>query len=313
MSKYSKETLLEKLSPLTQRERKEVLYQGNNRDLVRAYGGNITFYHGDVLLGNSFQEKFKNINLTVIQRLKNGRPNGIGAFGGRTEDVDMHGDLSEIANRQTAIDVTRNTAKRELAEELGELGINVSELKITRKKMRLVDLPAKDDLYIIDKWNGIIPTNVTAVDPFSYIYELETPDAFDTVKLGSENKTEVANLVKINLFEALQRCGKTSDHDTRDVSADYHYPHEYFTVWKIASDVLGEIAFKPRAMAKLAAQVQAAIYEKGHDYRINFDRLAHMMDVLPRDMNNALGVPKNTVEQMQDAINAVSKQSALGV
>lgn len=336
----NKADLMAALSPLSPSGRAEILYKNGNRNLAVSYGANVTFYYGKLAQGNSFANRLANVFLTLIKRTNPSKgPDGLGALGGRTDlsrhslDYVNHLPLAEqitevaasdnlswtevgsIAELTEPLHITKKTVMREMREELQELGIDFKSFGFDPRKLNHLNLPIKDDNYILARWNGDAKKGqtVTAVDPFCYSYQLlgdlitKLPRNIEKSQAG-----EVGDFATLNLFEALQRFGKPGEtdksEDGRDLDHDYRYPHEYLITWKIASELIRNSPHKAAKMVNLAQEVQQAIYAKGNGYKIDFKKLAEIMKVSLDDIDQALSLPAGTIAVMQEAIDKAKQK-----
>ena len=298
-------------------ERAAILYDGENRKLIQSSGANVTLYSGEVKTGESVKEQLEDISVLLIERLnaRTGVRDGIGALGGLSERttplyfaklseqerislIDLRDDVVEENGKAvltTDIDVIRvNNVKREMREELGDLGLSCQETDFD--KMELIEMSGvKDDNFLINIWSG--EGDVWAINPYCHVLKVE--DDFIQNLVGANQKkkehAEVNNLRKMPLFEALKHYGeyggKVQMNDGRNAEKDYRYVHEWLAVWGLASKVLGHDDEK---MLKLMKEVQ-----KETPWKIDFESAAKKMGKDIHFVAEVLKIKPETIEQMQ--------------
>ena len=125
----------------------------------------------------------------------------------------------------TDIDIIRqNNVKRETREELGNLGI--SDSAINFDKMHLVEMTdVRDDNYLLNIWNG--EGDVWAITPYCHTLKVDGNIINNLISATKEMEehSEVNNLRKIPLFEAVKHYGEYSGtiktNDGRNAENDY--------------------------------------------------------------------------------------------
>ncbi len=382
-------------------ERAELLYRNGNRALVLNSGANVTMHAGSLREGESMRERLAEINLALISRSNKGKPDGIGALGGMSnrttlprsrfdalsesekaailnEKDNEKDDIVEENGRLVLIsDINRirlRTVRREVREELGDLGIDPARLPLeapapttpwigvltgllgaalilaavaalflapglsvtglavaaftgffllaggayasrrdpqARANIALLGLgDVRDDNYILNIWDkdAVPAEKVFADTPYNHTLRVEQ-SLIDQMTAAQRARPggEASGLRSFPLFEALKAYGRPAAkngarlEDGRDAERDYRYPHEWISSWAIASERLGR---DPKALVELAYEVQS---EVGSEYRVGFSKAVEKMNVSMTAIDDALGVPHGTAEQMSAAIDRAAK------
>ena len=298
-------------------ERASILYEGENRKLIESSGANVTLYAGDVKTGKTLKEELEDVSVLLIERLnaKTGVRDGVGALGGLSERTTLleftklskderralighKDDVVEIDGEPvltTDMDVIRvNNVKRETREELGNLGVFSADIDF--EKMQLVEMNGvTDDNYLINIWNG--EGDVWAINPYCHILKVENSAMANLVnaRKQKEEHSEVNNLRKMPLFEALKHYGEyggaVQTNDGRNAENDYRYAHEWLAVWAIASELLGH---DDQKMIDLAREVQIET-----PWKIDFKRAAEKMGRDICFVAEVLQIKPETITQMQ--------------
>lgn len=287
-----------------------------NRRLIANSGANVTLYSGQLQSGSTWQQKLSGVYVGLIERLNSpsGDCEGVGALGGLSERISsdefatlspdqqakLIGCKDDVINNHEGQPIhisdlnriSRNTVQREVAEELGNLGIY--DFELAKERMKLVDMPdLQDDNFLINSWNG--QGSVWIVSP--YCYMLEVPETcLDHLQQRSlevdrhEQNSEAQKYSKLPLFEALGRWHKPHE-GCQSNSRNYHYPHEWLACWAIAADKLDHNDIN---MLRLAAEVQNSL-----NYPLSFDTAAKMMNKDLDYFSEVLGFKKDTAMQME--------------
>ena len=294
-------------------ERAAILYEGENRKLIQSSGANVTLYCGEKKAGKMIKEELEDVHVLLIERLnaRTGVRDGIGALGGttplefaklskeeRTALVGLRDDIILEKGEPvltTDIDVIRaNNVKRETREELGNLGISTESIDFD--KMKLVEMKGvTDDNFLINIWNG--EGNVWAINPYCHMLKVEDKVMEDllTADKQMEDHSEVNNLRKLPLFEALKHFGehggKVQMNDGRNAENDYRYVHEWLAAWAIASEVLNH---DDKKMIELMTEVQEETA-----WKIDFKGAAERMGKDIYFVAEVLKIKPETIIEMQ--------------
>jgi len=294
--------------------RAQLLQDENLRALVLNSGANVTIFSGSLRSGSTFSEMFEDVFVGLIGRKnRKGNADGLGALGGLAERTSAsefeslseserkaligHKDDIVIKSGKACltdnIDMIRqNNVLREMREELADLGIE--GIGINPLKLQLVPMPkVKDDNYMINIWNGEGPC--FAVTPFCHLY-FDKVGLLDTLSTAAKEKTggEAVSFNKIPLFQALSAYGNPAEkgpalEDGRSATKDYRYPHEYLTVWFLASQLLDH---DPQKFMKLTQEVQQSA-----SHPISFAKLARATGQTLDDVAEVLHLPTETLQQ----------------
>ncbi len=240
------------------------------------------------ILKSGIYGNVKNLKAHRVQELLVGGKDDI-VFGGQT--IGLTHDIDTIAH---------NTVRRELAEELGEIHL---KFEVDPDRLHLVGMgPIKDDKYILNTWKkGDIDKakNVYAVNPYCHTYLLSEAEAF---RINSQSQQEghvgeIAALERKSLLEALQ------GYPNGNPTFDYHYLHEYMTVWTVAAEVLKHDA---ESLVELAKKVQLGAYQAGKNVPLNFEKMAETMGVEIGELEGAMQVELGTCRRMQEEIERIA-------
>lgn len=322
----TRDEVLKKISSLSKgEERATLLADENIRNAVLSSGANVTLYSGQLRSGNSFEERFSDVHIGLIQRKnKQGKPDGLGALGGLAErtghfefartpkskrinlvgkkdDVILNGENVILTGDMEII--RKNNVMREMREELSDLGID--DISINPENMELVPMPkVKDDNYMINIWDG--NGECYAITPYCHLYE-DKENLIDKIIAKSSEQIggEVVSYQKVNLFDALSSFGNkgvegASLEDGRSATKDYRYPHEYLVSWALAAKMLNH---NPEDMISLAQEVQ-----QKSDHPVSFYRIAKATGQTMDDVAEIMGVDKATLLKMDEKSYATEKQ-----
>lgn len=262
------EQVLAALAQADRHTRQNILSDEKVRSLISITGANVTLFSGTICDDKTGFDKLSNISvLLALRQTQSGEQDGIGALGGLSECIHplcfyqlnlspksaFLGVKDNVILDKTGLRVTRdktiidsNNLKREMNEELGNVG--VSSYDLPWQNLHRVPIDAKDDSYILNRWTGKGP--VFCVNPNSYtmcVHESTINDLVARSNLGTrECHSELSGLKKYALTDVLNRYG-TGD------SQDYHYPHEWISVWFLAANLLDNPADKKQVVDKLRA------------------------------------------------------------
>lgn len=311
--------------------REDIINNPHNRALVANSGANVTLYSGDAISGKRIVDRLGGIYVGLLERLNanSGEPEGLGALGGLSErtspqefaTLDISAQKALIGLKDDLIlqgdepvlitdlkQISKNTAKRETFEELGNLGIYDFQLNIDQ--LELVEMPGiKDDNYLVNIWNG--GGNVWVITPFSHKLRVNE-DLLDRLHQQSldhnhEQNPEALGYLKMPLVDALPRFGKQGGQhqspDGRDMQYDYRYPHEWLVGWRIASDLLDH---NDLDMVRLTAELQ-----KATPHRISFERAANAMGKDLDSLSYILNLKLDTVFQMEQVASNIYNSPVL--
>ena len=229
-------------------------------------------------------------------------------LGGKDDIVsNTHGDVILTSDIKT---IAANTVRREMLEELSEIGLG--SFKIDASRLHLIKNDGiKDDGYILETWNGDMDkaAGIYAVTPFCHTYNLSPAEIIQIRETKQEGGGyEIGKLNREPLLDMLERFGKKNAEAKSDLTYNFKYPHEYISVWEIASSALER---NPDKLVTLAETVQKNIAAKGEAYKIDFAEVAKSRGVKISDINTYLEVPAGTVERMQAAIDKVLPSNAI--
>lgn len=252
----SKEEVVKALPKYPKGEvRRKFLKQTNALDFISDIGSNVTMYCGNTIDGKTFKEKLQSVSVILIHRCKpNGESDGIGALGGLSESISKEelallspekkenitdlwdnveikeGEIKIISDKRK---ISLNNIKREVREELGNLGIYSYSLPF--EQAILLPFKPQDDDYLVNRWKE--GDRVCVVHPHCYIMRISQKTAHDLVSKSDqgirEHDTELSGLQKYPLTEVLFRVGQNP-------STDYRYAHEWLSGWFLASHLLKE-------------------------------------------------------------------------
>ena len=322
----TRDEVLRKIGSLSKgEERAKLLEDENVRNIVLSSGANVTLYSGQLREGCSFEERFSDVHIGLIQRKNRlGKKDGLGALGGlaerttplefaripKRERIKLLGQKDDVISNGENVVLTgnmeiirKNNVMREMREELSDLGID--DISINPEKMELIPMPkVKDDNYMINIWDG--NGECYAISPFCHIYE-DTDNLMGRIveKSSEQAGGEVVSYQKVNLFEALSAFGnkgteEASLEDGRNATKDYRYPHEYLVSWALASKMLNH---NPEDMISLAQEVQ-----QKSDHPVSFYRVAKATGQTMDDVAEILGVDKATLMKMDERSFSAEKQ-----
>ncbi len=290
----TKEEVIGALSELPAGEsRRRFLDETNAADFLTAIGSNVTLYHGKPTTGKTFSEQLAPVSIVVIERrLPNGERDGIGALGGLSECIESadYNRLSDAEKRQlvgiwdnvvlqnnqpTLITdkktISVNNVKRELSEELGNIGI--SNIVLPWEKMKRLPFEPYDSDFLIHRWEK--GNRVSIVRP--QCYGMEIPEQTADYLIAKSNQgirqtdTELFGLQKIPLIEAMKRGGQSKD-------KDYRYPHEWLSSWFLAAQMVQGREARDELVTALNA----------HPY---FKQACQQMNLSPELINRSLTHP----------------------
>ena len=211
--------VLETLSKATAEERSQILSNDKYRNLVASVGSNVTIHDGK--------------NALVIVR-DDGDLGTLGGLSERTnpiefykmsreeklklldekDDVIMQNDEPVITKDLDVI--SKNNLRREVREELGNVGVYNLSLPI-ENAIKVGKVNLKDDDYIINRWNG--KGIAYAINPQCYALKVDE-ELLDYIVNESqkgvrEENSELLAIQKRPISELLKEKDK------------YHYPHEW--------------------------------------------------------------------------------------
>lgn len=298
-------------------ERAAILYEGKNRKLVQSSGANVTLYSGEKKEGKTIKEQLEDVYVLLIERLnaRTGIRDGVGALGGlserttalefaklcREERMALAGIKDDVVIEKgkpvltTDIDVIRiNNVKRETREELGNLGVSSSLINFD--EMKLVEMKGvTDDNFLLNIWDG--EGDVWAINPYCHMLKVKE-DVIESLLSAAKQKeehSEVNNLRKMPLFEALkhygERGGEVQTNDGRNAENDYRYVHEWLAAWAIASEILDHDDEK---MIELMKEVQSDT-----PWKIDFKSAAEKMGKDLSFVAEVLKIKPQTIIEMQ--------------
>lgn len=250
---HSRDEVINVLSQLPKgASRRQLLDETNAVNFITSIGSNVTLYCGQPTKGNTFQDQLKSVFVILIQRCRNGMPDGLGAFGGLSECMDsnvfeslsqeerikatMSWDNVIIKNNQPTLifdvsEISKRNVQRETREELGNIGID--SLNLPWDNLMRLPFSPQDDTYLVNRWEK--GERVSIVKP--QCYKMEIPETMADYLIDKSNQgirkehTELLGVQKLPLTEALFRINNSP-------TADYHYPHEWLASWFIASDLV---------------------------------------------------------------------------
>lgn len=250
----TKEQVIKALSQLPKgAARRQLLDETNAVNFISAIGSNVTLYCGESTEGNDFQTQLAPVRVILIQRRRqNGEPDGIGALGGLSECIDAHRfealsadeklkcvhkwDNVILENGQPVLttnvqQISLNNIKREVREELGNIGIHSFQL-LWGKIVRLPFNP-QDDSFLVNRWE--LGQRVSVILPQCYALKISNGLADDLIKKSNqgirEQNTELFGLRKYALTDVLFRAGDSA-------TKDYRYPHEWLSSWFIVAQLI---------------------------------------------------------------------------
>lgn len=250
----TKEQVIKALSQLPKgAARRELLEKTNAAHFISAIGSNVTLYCGKPTAGDDFQTQLKSVNVILIQRRRqNGIPDGIGALGGLSECIDAQifealsadeklkgvhkWDNVILKNGQPILttdvqQISLNNVKREVREELGNIGIHSVQLPWEN----IVRLPfnPQDNSYLVNRWEP--DKRVSVVSPQCYALEISSELADYLITKSNqgirEKNTELFGLKRFAITDVLFRGGDSA-------IKDYRYPHEWLSSWFIAAQLI---------------------------------------------------------------------------
>lgn len=268
----SKKQVIETLSHLPKGEaRRHLLDTTNAVDFIASIGSNITLYQGKPTSGDDFQTQLTSVHVILIQRCHpNGTADGIGAFGGLSECIEAqtfdalspdekqkcvgkwdnvvfeNGQPTRITDiRQISI----NNVKREVQEELGNIGIHSAQL--LWDKMVYLPFRPQDDNYLINRWES--GERVCVVRPRCYVLEISANLSDYLITKSNQGirevDTELSGLKRYALTDVLFRAGQSP-------VSDYRYPHEWLAGWFLAA----RLVKGPKAMNSLIDSLKQIPY-----------------------------------------------------
>lgn len=232
--------------------RRQLLDETNAVNFITSIGSNVTLYCGKPTDGNTFQDQLKSVSLILIQRCRNGMPDGLGAFGGLSECMDsnvfealsqeerikatMNWDNVIIKNNQAMLisdisEISKRNVQRETREEFANIGIY--SLNLPWDNLTLLPFKPQDDSYLVNRWEK--GERVSIVKP--QCYKMEIPETTANYLVAKSNQgireanTELLGVQKLPLTEALFRINSSP-------TTDYHYPHEWLASWFVASSLV---------------------------------------------------------------------------
>lgn len=301
-------------------ERARFLQSDEVREAVVSSGANVTLVTGKCKQASSVKESLADIRLGLIARLnaRSGEPDGIGALGGLSERTSP----LEFSNmsRQQCLDametkddivlkdgvpvltkdihvIRLNNVRREMREELANLGIN--DFKLPVREMKLIQMPdVKDDNFIVNIWNG--KGEAWAINPYCHMLQVE-PAVLEGLVRRSADKakhqdhSEAAKFMALPLTEALKSYGNFSGakklEDGRNAQTDYRYPHEWLAAWYIAAE---KLAHDDTKILALMREIQAET-----PWKISFMPAARKMGKDLNDIASILKIKPETMRQME--------------
>lgn len=249
----SRDEVIKVLSQLPKgASRRQLLDETNAVNFITSIGSNVTLYCGKPTDGNTFQDQLKSVLLILIQRCRNGMPDGLGAFGGLSECMDsnvfeslsqeerskatMNWDNVIIKNNQAMLisdisEISKRNVQRETREEFANIGIY--SLNLPWDNLTLLPFKPQDDSYLVNRWEK--GERVSIVKP--QCYKMEIPETTANYLVAKSNQgireanTELLGVQKLPLTEALFRINNSP-------TTDYHYPHEWLASWFVASSLV---------------------------------------------------------------------------
>ncbi len=296
-------------------ERAELLKNDRVRSNVLNSGANVTIYTGEVKEGKTISDMLADVYVgRILRKNRKGNSDGLGALGGLAERTseDFFASLDEKQRKMLVgqkddvvevdgkivltndIDVIRkNNVLRELREELEDLGIK--GVNIDKEKLELIPMPkVKDDNFMINIWDG--KGECFAVNPYCHVYK-NNDGLLERLSSGAHEKDggEARTFMKISLIDALTAYGNKgveglSLEDGRHAVKDHRYPHEYLTLWALASKLLDYDSEKMIALSK-------EVREKS-DHPISFSMIAKATGQSLDDLAGVLRLPVDTVKKM---------------
>ncbi len=153
----------------------------------------------------------------------------------------------------------------------------------------------RDDNYLLNIWNG--EGDVWAITPYCHTLKVDDNviNNLMSAKKEMEEHSEVNNLRKMPLFEAMKHYGEYSGtvktNDGRNAENDYRYVHEWLTTWALASEILGH---DDKKMLILMSEVQ-----KETPWKIDFYNAAKKMGKDIHFVADVLKIKPETIIEMQ--------------
>ncbi|MBP3546794.1 MAG: hypothetical protein J6K16_06680 [Alphaproteobacteria bacterium] len=322
----TRDEVLKQIGSLSKGEERATLLEDENiRNAVLSSGANVTLYSGQLREGSSFEERFSDVYIGLIQRKnRQGKKDGLGALGGlaertghlefartpKSERIKLLGQKDDVILDGENVILTddmeiirKNNVMREMREELSDLGMD--DISINPEKMELIPMPkVKDDNYMINIWDG--KGECYAITPYCHLYE-DTENLMERIVEKSSEQVggEVVSYQKVNLFEVLSAFGnkgtkEDSLEDGRNATKDYRYPHEYLVSWTLAAKMLNH---NPKDMISLAQEVQ-----QKSDHPVSFYRIAKATGQTMEDVAEIMGIDKATLLKMDEKSYAAEKQ-----
>ena len=300
----SRDEVIKVLSQLPKgASRRQLLDETNAVNFITSIGSNVTLYCGKPTDGNTFQDQLKSVSLILIQRCRNGMPDGLGAFGGLSECMDsnvfeslsqeerikatMNWDNVIIKNNQAMLisdisEISKRNVQRETREEFANIGIY--SLNLPWDNLTLLPFKPQDDSYLVNRWEK--GERISIVKP--QCYKMEIPETTANYLVAKSNQgireanTELLGVQKLPLTEALFRINNSP-------TTDYHYPHEWLASWFVASSLV-----KGQEVCNQLANALQSIPQ--------FDSLCAKMQLDPKIVLHSVKQPKQSPQHITHKI-----------
>ncbi len=237
--------------PDTPKERIEWLKDAENRDAIKRMGAGAIYYRGDLSDINS---------ICVIVSTRSGNVGGgLAHFGGLSEEED------KVLNDELATGI--NNACREGREEMEELLGYQPDLE---KDNYAFLYAAHDDGFFIRNGKGF------AIDARIHSYKIDDclwEEFFpENAKISDRHENHEG-------FEETEKAEPLTFKDAMTRQQDYHYPHEYFSLWVMAAKMIDV------DVMELLKDLNSSMSPE----RIDFTKLALDMNIEISELENHLG------------------------
>ncbi len=254
--------------PNSKKERIKWLKKPSNRNKFVRQGAGAIYWYGNL-------DNIDSIKIIVSTRSTN-VGGGLAHFGGLGEDEDI------VAGDKIASGI--KNAIREGEEEIEELLGYKPKLKQENCKFLF---SANDDRFFIENGKGF------AVDARIHTYRVDD-ELLEVIFPNGEN---ISKRYKNHAgFEETEQAELLPFKEALKQQANYHYPHEYFSLWVFAAKEMGE------DIIQLVQEINKNMIAT----RINFQKIADDMFITVADLENYLGKEyKDKLEEYENCFKTI--------